>query len=356
MPARAGAAIRGREGRVSAIARGLLAVLAACAVSAARAEDELNVICSVPLNWCEATASAFFRQTGVKVNLTQKAAGDALAQLTTERANPRHDVWYGGTADSHLRAAALGLTAEYKSPMLPQLHDWAVREAAQSNSHAVGIYTGALGIAYNGDVLAKKQLPAPACWSDLAHRRYRGELAMADPHAPSGAGYETLAVFVQMFGDERAFVLLKEMHGNVRTYARTEAGAMRAAARGEVAIAVAFLHDAVTEIANGFPIRLVVPCEGAAYDVGSMSLVEGARNPANARRFYDWALQPSAQEIGADTRNFQMPSNRSTPIHAGAPTIAEIRLIPYDYAAYGRPAVRRGLLERWDHDVRGLPR
>ena len=96
---------------------------------------------------------------------------------------------------------------------------------------------------------------------------------------------------------------------------------MRAAARGESAVAVTFLHDAVTEIANGFPIKLVVPCEGAPYDIGSMSFVQGARNLANASRFYDWALQPAAQKLGADTRNFQMPSNRSTPIPASAPAI-----------------------------------
>ena len=84
---------------------------------------------------------------------------------------------------------------------------------------------------------------------------------------------------------------------------------MRAAARGETTIGVTFLHDGVTEIANGFPMKIVVPCEGTGYEVGSMSIVKGARNPANARRFYDWALTPAAQKIGGDTRNFQCLSN-----------------------------------------------
>ena len=35
------------------------------------------------------------------------------------------------------------------------------------------------------------------------------------------------------------------------------------------------IADAVTEIANGFPIRLVVPCEGASYEVYAMSIVHG---------------------------------------------------------------------------------
>jgi len=32
------------------------------------------------------------------------------------------------------------------------------------------------------------------------------------------------------------------------------------AARGEAVIAIAFLHDGTTEIVDGFPITLVVPC------------------------------------------------------------------------------------------------
>ena len=78
-------------------------------------------------------------------------------------------------------------------------------------------------------------------------------------------------------------------------------------------IAVAWLHDAVTEIANGFPIALVMPCEGTGYQVDAMSIVSGAPHRDQARRFYDWALTPAAQRIGGDTKNFQVPSNRATP-------------------------------------------
>jgi ABC-type Fe3+ transport system substrate-binding protein len=164
-------------------ARCLLSVLASCAVASAHAQGEVDILCSVPLNWCEATASAFLRETGIKVNLTQKGAGEALTQLTAERGKPRHDVWYGGASDSHRRAAAIGL---------------------------------------------------------------------------------------------------------------------------------------------------------------------------NARSFYDCALQPAAQKIGADTRNFEMPSNRSTPVPPNAPAMRDIRLIPYDFAAYGNPVARRRLLDRWDREVGGF--
>src|SRR6185437_1332433 len=195
---------------------------------------------------------------------------------------------------------------------------------------------------------------APECWSDLARPEYRDAVQMGDPHS-SASAYATIATLVELFGEDRAFELLRDIHRNVRDYRRTEAGSMRAAARGEALIAVTFLHDAMTEVVHGFPIRLVLPCEGIGYELGSMSIVKGAPNLDNAKRLYDWALTPAAQQIGGDTRNFQMPSNRATPIPRAAAMMSEIRLAPSSFAAYGT-AERQRLLERWDRQVRAMPR
>ena len=87
-----------------------------------------------------------------------------------------------------------------------------------------------------------------------------------------------------------------------------------------------------------------------------MSIIRGARNERQARRFYDWALTPAAQAIGAETRQFQTPSNRATPIPPEAPPISQIRLIDYDFAKFGASAERRRLIERWEREVNSLPR
>ena len=89
------------------------------------AQGQVNVICSVPMPWCEALAAQFTKETGIKVGLTQKGSGESMAQVAAEKANPKYDVWYAGTGDPHLQAAELGLTEEYKSPMLAELYDWA---------------------------------------------------------------------------------------------------------------------------------------------------------------------------------------------------------------------------------------
>ena len=337
----------------------LVAALAGCALAmgamSAWADGQVNIICSVQMSWCQAVGAAFTKETGINVGIVQKSSGEAMAQIAAERANPKLDVYYTGTGDPHLQAAEMGLTEEYKSPQLPQLHEWAVKQAEASKYHTVGVYSGALGIAYNPDLLAKKKLPPPKCWADLANPIYHDEVQMANPNS-SGTAYATLATFVQIFGEDKAFELLKGMHKNTNSYPRSGAGPVRAVARGETGIAVTFLHDGVTEIAAGFPVTLVVPCEGTGYEVGSMSIVKGAKNLENAKKFYEFALTPAAQKIGGDLKNFQTPSNKSVPVPAGAPDLGSIKLINYDFAKYGSATERKRILEKWDKEVYSIPR
>ena len=57
--------------------------------------------------------------------------------------------------------------------------------------------------------------------------------------------------------------------------------------------------------------KLVLPCGAAGYNVGAMSIAKGARNLAEAKKFYDWALTAEAQTIRDQTRVIAIPSNRS---------------------------------------------
>ena len=106
--------------------------------------------------WCRGAVTAFERETGIKVSMTRKSSGEIYAQIKAEAANPRADIWWGGTGDPHMQAAEEGLTIEYKSPKLGELQDWAVRQWEQSKGRAVGIYSGALGFGFNTELVKKK--------------------------------------------------------------------------------------------------------------------------------------------------------------------------------------------------------
>jgi iron(III) transport system substrate-binding protein len=138
----------------------------------------------------------------------------------------------------------------------------------------------------------------------------------------------------------------------VNQYTRSGAAPARAAATGESLVGITFLHDAVTQALSGAPVKLVAPCEGTGYEIGSMSIIRGTRNMAAARKFYDWALTPAAQQLGEAARSYQIPSNKNSRIPDAAPKMQDITLIQYDFQRFGSSAERERLLNRWGREVR----
>jgi iron(III) transport system substrate-binding protein len=333
----------------------LLATLLATVGAPAFAQGELVLYCSVQEEWCRPMVAAFEKATGIKVLMTRKSSGEFYAQIKAEAANPRGDIWWGGTGDPHLQAAEEALTDPYVSPQLDQLQDWAVRQAKASKFRTVGIYAGALGYSFNTTELAKRKLPEPKCWADLAKPIFKDEVQVANPNS-SGTSYTMLATLVQLMGEQKAFDFMKAMHKNVNQYTKSGAAPARAAATGESLIGITFQHDAVTQAVGGAPVKIVSPCEGTGYEIGSMSIIKGTKNLANARKWYDWALTPEAQAIGGGVKSFQVPSNKKAPVPEQAPKLAQIKLIDYDFVKYGSSAERGRLLKKWDDEVGKLPK
>jgi iron(III) transport system substrate-binding protein len=341
--------------RFQPLALAVLAAGAVLATRAAQAQGALVMYCGVQEEWCRAMVNGFEKETGIKVSMTRKSSGEIYAQVKAEAQNPRADIWWGGTGDPHMQAAEEGLTVEYKSPVMGELQDWAVRQWEQSKNRAVGIYSGALGFGYNVDEVKAKGLAEPKCWADLLDPRLKDEVQVADPNS-SGTAYTLLATIVQIMGEDKGFEYLKALHKNVNQYTKSGAAPAKATALGETTVGITFLHDMVTMIVDKAPIVTVPPCEGTGYEIGSMSIIKGGKNLDNAKKFYDWALTPAAQKLGAEAKSYQVPSNKATPVPPQAPKLSDIKLIAFDFGKYGSSEERRRLLSKWDAEVKNLPK
>jgi iron(III) transport system substrate-binding protein len=329
------------------------AIALVVSVGAAKAE-RLTLYCSAQEDWCQLLARSFEDATGIDVDMTRKSSGETFAQVKAESSNPKGDVWWGGTGDPHLQAAEEGLTQSYISPMREQLHPWAISQAESADNKTIGIYSGALGYGYNTELLAANDLPVPSCWRDLLDPVYDGHVQMANPNS-SGTAYTTLATIVQLFGEDEGFEFMKGLHVNINQYTKSGSAPIKAAGRGENTIGIVFMHDAVKQTVSGFPIQVVAPCEGTGYEIGSMSIIDGARNLDQAKLFYDWALTTDAQNLALQVNAFQVPSNVNSETSPSAPNMSEITLIDYDFKLYGSSDERRRLLQKWDEDVSTLP-
>ena len=61
----------------------------------------------VPRRWSPPSSAT----PASRSSMTRKSSGEIYAQVKAEAANPRGDIWWGGTGDPHMQAAEEGLTA-----------------------------------------------------------------------------------------------------------------------------------------------------------------------------------------------------------------------------------------------------
>lgn len=331
----------------------LAILLAMLTVAYAAPAARVNLLCSPNLAWCDAVKAAFPKATGIGLDYVRLSAGEAFARLQAEKGNPAFDAWFGGTGDPHIEANEVGLTEFYKPKAWDDLRP-ELREAVAGKY--IPLYAGILGWAINERLLKEKNLPVPRTWRDLADSRYKGLVAYPNPNT-SGTGYTMLATLVQLYGEAQAFDLLKRIHRNVAEYTRSGAAPGQLTGRGEVAIGITFVHDAVDQVLNGFPIIYNAPSDGTGYEIGGLSLVKGAPNRASAIAFIDWALTPQAQALAAEEgQSYQIPSNARTSVPRIAPRFQDFKVIKYDFLKYGKSSVRDALIKRWTAEVFALPK
>jgi iron(III) transport system substrate-binding protein len=334
----------------------VLAALVAFGLAApAAAARSVVVYCSHDPDACELAAQTFTRETGIAVAITRKPTGEAYAQIRAERENPKADVWYGGTIDPFLQAAAEGLFAEYRSPGLAELHPWARRQAEATGHRVVAIYRIIIGFGSNPAVLAKRGLAAPRCWSDLTKPEYQREIELSNP-VTSGTGYTILATLVALHGEDAAFDYLKRLNPNVVRWTQSGTAQGPSVARGEVGVGVSFTHEFITQQLAGFPVDIAIPCEGTGDALGGMAVLADAPHPDEARAFVDWALTKDAQELANRTRNLLLPAHRSAAIRPEAARFASAKMVDVDPARFGAPDERKRLLARWQREIGDAPR
>jgi iron(III) transport system substrate-binding protein len=329
--------------------------LATGSAAPALAQGTVTALCSTDQSWCELAATEFQKATGLRVLQTRKPTGEALAQLRAEAANPKTDLWWGGTGDPFLQAAEAGLLQAYRPSYINDLHAWSVRQYAMTQNMVGGFYTSAIGFGWNTELLKKKKLPEPKCWADVIKPIYKGEIEISHP-ASSGTAYTILAGLVQLMGENQAFDYMKALHKNVTQYTRSGTAQAPNVGKGEVAVGISFIFGFDAWRHNKYPVASTAPCEGTSYEVGGIALVKGSRNAEGARRYYDWLMSPEGQAIGAKANSLQSPANRMFKPDPRIPSMDSVRLIKYDFEKYGSSAERKRLLERWQKEVESLPR
>jgi iron(III) transport system substrate-binding protein len=318
---------------------------AASPIGSADITGELNLLCVVELQWCEGQVAEFTKlYPGIIVNWVRMSSGESLTRLRNEAANPQFDVWWGGPVDSYIAAAQEGLLEPYESPNAVNLRDPNLMKAPDNTWF--GVYIGTLGFATNVNYLAEHpEVSAPTSWDDLIKPEWENQILVAHPSS-SGTSYTHLCTVIQMKGEE-AWEYERALARSVLQFTKSGSAPARFVGAGEAAIGIVFSHDIVKQIEQGLPLTLSFPQEGTGYEIGGTAIVKGAKNLELAKLWVDWALTPSAQELGPKYQAYQAPTVIGA--EASRPELLEVNLINYDFEYCG--SNKKTFVDRFTNEI-----
>ncbi len=320
-----------------------------------------------------AFVEAFKKATpGIDVDLLPlAAAGELQTRIRTEKDSPKADVFIGGSSEFHSPLGDEGLLLPYKSPNAAQVPD----QFKDPNGMWTGWYIGIFGFVYNTDRFAKEMSGAkkPTTWDDLLDPAWKGKLIMPDP-VKTGGGYIFIATQIFRFyaaanpamaatgaatmtataaatddatkyaqAEDQAMDFMKTLNANVAQYAGTAPQAIQLVGQGQFIGAPNWSHDILTAKSQGQPIDLIVP-EQTGFEVGGLSIVKGGPNPDGAKAFVDWVLTPEASALNVKLSN-RLSVLKEVPPAPGAPTLDQVKLVPYDRAWATKNKDR--ILKKW---------
>lgn len=233
------------------------------------------------------------------------ANGDALAKaFEAYDANAKVNIITGGTGDLVTRieaeAKAKSLHADVvllaDPTVMPNLANEHIlssyKPASATNLPSslqgqdwVGAFTFHNVIIYHKGM----SLPTPTSWTDLTKATYKGQLELGDP-SYSGTTLGMVGYLSSKYG-WRYFQDLRQNNATTQSSTNT-VGTDVASGRVDVGISLDSVANSL--IAQGSPVGIVWPKDGAIPVPAPVSIVAGKEN-ALSKAFVDWLLSPAGQ-------------------------------------------------------------
>lgn len=144
-------------------------------------------------------------------------------------------------------------------------------------------------IILNTDLLKEKGLPEPTSYEDLLKPEYKGLISMPNPKS-SGTGYMFLKSLVNEWGEEKAFDYFDKLTENILTYTSSGSGPVNALLQNEAAIGLGLTAQAVIQINNDAPLKVLYFDEGSPFTIYGQAIVKGKETRECVKEVFDYMV------------------------------------------------------------------
>jgi len=286
---------------------------------------------------------------GLDIQAIRLSTGELGARMLAEKDNPQADTVCGWAVTNMSEFIPKGMLVPYK----PKGWDKIPAHFKNPDGYWTAIDLYAAALVPNTKVLEAKNLPMPKGWNDLLNPVYKDMLIMPNP-ASSGTGVLQVASLLVMMDPDyknkpieknKGWDFLKKLDKNMGQYIKSGSKPAKLTAAGEYAIGCSFAFVYSSLKKKGFPVALVLPEEGAGYELEANALLKGTKHEKAAKEFLDWAISVSAMKqyakfkLGVTYPNIPGPKD--------LPALSTIKLAPMDFPWQSEN--RAKILEVWQN-------
>jgi iron(III) transport system substrate-binding protein len=282
--------------RAALVGTAALAAMALAAPAFAQ-KTKLTVYTALENDQLEPFKKAFEADNpNIEIAWVRDSTGVIAAKLIAEKDNPRADVIWGLAASNVGAMAAMGMLEPYTPAGAASLKP--SFRSGKTPDPWVGMDAYLSVVCFNTAEAEKGKKPKPVSWADLTKPDYKDSIVMPNP-ASSGTGYLTIAAWLQAMGEEAGWKFMDGLHQNIAQYVHSGSAPCVQAAKGERLIGIGLDMRGASEKTKGAPLELIVPKEGAGWELEATAIVKGTKNLDAAKKLADWAATKKANELYA---------------------------------------------------------
>jgi ABC-type Fe3+ transport system substrate-binding protein len=306
------------------LALGLVIPLAGGAAQA----GTVTVITSFPKDLTQAYKTAFEKaHPGITLEILNKNTVAGLAFVRETPAGQRPDIFWASAPDAFEvlhRDKLLATAKDVANPKVPdKIGSFPINDPG-------GMYYGqalaGYGIMYNTRYIKAHKLAPPKQWTDLLAPEWFGHVGITSP-SRSGTMHLTVETVLQGEGWDRGWHTLLRMAGNSSAVTERSFGVPDGVNNGQFGAGPVIDFFGLSSKFSKFPVDFVYPTETAIVPA-NIALIEGAKNPAEAKTFIQFALGTAGQEILLEPKISRLPvlpySELKGKIPAGYPDPLEL--------------------------------
>lgn len=264
----------------------------------------------------ETVAKKFTQETGVAVEIVTGGTIDRLNRARVVKDNPESDVTF---TTSHVGWLYVndGLFEKLDFSKIPNAKN--LISKAKASDYHLGFYGYIYSIAYRTDLV-----PASVTfgsWEDLWKPELKGMIGLPDFDASHIIKVATLLSGKPLEDWEAAQPKLTALKPNLKAFFSNSATSIQLMSSGETPVQVILSSNAYNMMAQGVPLKLAVPKEGALLGLDTIAITKNTKKLELAYKFVNAALDPQVQ---AEVSKMQ----KASPVVAGVAVDPEIAKLP----------------------------